>query len=141
MKLYDSSKWHFTLLLVWKNNCMPRILKSQLCLKYINVLILIVLKRKSFLKLTSSRFNHGAIKIQVQILRARFFAILTLLNWDNESVLVLNKKLKFPIHVQFFYLVPKHFGCPNWVKSIADDLVLSMPRVRFIRSANVILFS
>ena len=26
----------------------------------------------------------------------------TLLNWDNESVLVLNKKLKFPNHFQFF---------------------------------------
>ena len=25
---------------------------------------------------------------------------LTLLNWDNESVLALNKKLKFPIHFQ-----------------------------------------
>ena len=27
---------------------------------------------------------------------------LTLLNWDTESVLALNKKLKFPIHFQFF---------------------------------------
>ena len=46
---------------------------------------------------------------------------LTLLNWDNESILAsLNKKLKFPIHFQFF-LVPKHFWCPNSVKSIADD--------------------
>ena len=26
---------------------------------------------------------------------------LTLLNWDTKSVLVLNKKLKFPIHFQF----------------------------------------
>ena len=27
---------------------------------------------------------------------------LTLLNWDNQSVLSLDKKLKFPIHFQFF---------------------------------------
>ena len=38
--------------------------------------------------------------------RNKFFHIgpdhlqLTLLNWDNESVLALNKKLKFPIHFQ-----------------------------------------
>ena len=38
---------------------------------------------------------------------------LTLLNWDTESVLALNKKLKFPIRLQFFYLVPKHFWCPK----------------------------
>ena len=39
---------------------------------------------------------------------------LTLLNWDIESVLTLNKKnwlvtWKF----QFFYLVSKQFWCPN----------------------------
>ena len=26
----------------------------------------------------------------------------TLLNWDSESVLALNKKLEFPIHIQVF---------------------------------------
>ena len=28
---------------------------------------------------------------------------LTLLNWDNESVLAVNEKLKFPIHFQFLF--------------------------------------
>ena len=27
--------------------------------------------------------------------------------------------------LSFFYLVPKHFRCPNWVKSIADDPTLT----------------
>ena len=31
---------------------------------------------------------------------------LTLLNWDNKSVLALNKKLKFPIHFQFIIWRP-----------------------------------
>ena len=36
------------------------------------------------------------------LILGRYHVQLTLLNWDNESVLVLNKKLKFPIHFQFF---------------------------------------
>ena len=28
--------------------------------------------------------------------------------------------------LSFFYLVPKHFRCPNWVKSIADDPALKV---------------
>ena len=45
----------------------------------------------------------------------------TILNWNTESVLELNKKLKLNWKFQFFYVVPKYFRCPNWVKSIADD--------------------
>ena len=60
-----------------------------------------------------------------QICQVRFIepdhVQLTLLNWDNKTVLALNKNLKFPILFQFFYLVPKHFLCPNLVKSIAHD--------------------
>ena len=37
---------------------------------------------------------------------------LTLLNWDNESVLALNKKLKFPIHFQFFIKCQNTLGIP-----------------------------
>ena len=37
---------------------------------------------------------------------------LILLNWDNESVLALNKKLKFPIHFQFFIYCQNTFGVP-----------------------------
>ena len=37
---------------------------------------------------------------------------LTLLNWDTKSVLALNKKLKFPIHFQFFIQCQKTFGDP-----------------------------
>ena len=50
---------------------------------------------------------------------------LTLLNWDTKSVLALNKKLKVNWKCHFFYLEPKHFQCPNRVKSIADDPALS----------------
>ena len=45
---------------------------------------------------------------------------LTLLNWETESVLALNKKLQVNWKFQFFFLVSKPqntFG----VKSIADD--------------------
>ena len=37
---------------------------------------------------------------------------LTLLNWNNESVLALNKKLNFPIHFQFFIYCQNTFGVP-----------------------------
>ena len=38
---------------------------------------------------------------------------LTLLNWETESVLALNKKLKVNWKNSVFDLVPKHFCCPN----------------------------
>ena len=53
---------------------------------------------------------------------------LTLLNWDNESVLALNKKMNSELEISVFYLVPKHFRCPNWVKSIAHDPALNLPK-------------
>ena len=46
-----------------------------------------------------------------------FHLQLTSLNWDTQSVLALNKKLEIAV----FYLVPKDFRCPNYVKSITDD--------------------
>ena len=30
------------------------------------------------------------------------------------------------MEISVFYLVPKHFHCPNWVKSIADDPALGL---------------
>ena len=50
---------------------------------------------------------------------------LTLLNWDNKSVLAL-KKSEISNSLSVFYLVPKYFQCPNWVKSIADDPALKV---------------
>ena len=35
-----------------------------------------------------------------------------LLNWDNQSVLVPNQKLKFPIDFQFFINCQNTFGFP-----------------------------
>ena len=44
-----------------------------------------------------------------QICRVRFIGLyepdhvqMNLLNWDNNTVLTLNKNVKFPIHFQFF---------------------------------------
>ena len=38
---------------------------------------------------------------------------LTLLIWDNESVLALNKKLKFPIQLLFFIYYQNNYGVPT----------------------------
>ena len=38
---------------------------------------------------------------------------LTLLIWDTESVLALNKKTEGELEISVFYLVPKHFRCHN----------------------------
>ena len=41
------------------------------------------------------------------------------------------------LEISVFYLVPKHFHCPNWVKSIAHDPAHSvMPKL----SAIMVLF-
>ena len=47
-------------------------------------------------------------------------------NCQAESVLA-QKKTESELKISVFYVVPKHFPCPNWVKSIAHD---PAPKVR-----------
>ena len=42
------------------------------------------------------------------------------------------KKIESELEISDFYFVPKHFRCPNWVKSIAHDPALDLYMYTYI---------
>ena len=41
------------------------------------------------------------------------------------------QKTESELEISVFYLVPKHFRCPNWVKSISHDPAHNLPKNLF----------
>ena len=72
--------------------------------RFIKTLENLEMKRRDLSYFQTNEKKHVEVKRTYSYLRilGPDHLQLTLLNWDTESVLALNKKLKYPIHFQFF---------------------------------------